>query len=75
MELKNSRTKILEIKKDYGKLIFLFLLFMFSFYIFSFYTNHQDDNFLQEMIERADYDQDGLVSLDEFYTLLTKKAY
>lgn len=47
MELKNSRTKILEIKKDYGKLIFLFLLFMFSFYIFSFYTNHQDDNFLQ----------------------------
>lgn len=35
----------------------------------------QDDNVLQEMIERADYDQDGLVSLDEFYNLLTKKAY
>ncbi len=44
MELKNSRTKILEIKKDYGKLIFIFLLFTFSFSLFSFYTNHQDNN-------------------------------
>lgn len=35
----------------------------------------QDDNFLQEMIERADFDQDGLVSEKEFYNLLTKKAY
>lgn len=35
----------------------------------------QDDNTLQEMIERADFDQDGLVSEEEFYNLLTKKAY
>ena len=34
-----------------------------------------DDNILQEMIERADFDQDGLVSEEEFYNLLTKKAY
>lgn len=34
-----------------------------------------DDNVLQEMIERADYDQDGVVSFEEFYNLLTKKAY
>ena len=34
-----------------------------------------DDNELGEMIERADFDQDGLVSEDEFYNLLTKKAY
>lgn len=34
-----------------------------------------DDNTLQEMIERADFDQDGLVSEEEFYALLTKKAY
>jgi centrin-1 len=34
-----------------------------------------DDNELLEMIERADFDQDGLVSEDEFYNLLTKKAY
>ena len=35
----------------------------------------QDDNVLQEMIERADFDQDGLVSQEEFYNLLTKKAF
>lgn len=35
----------------------------------------QDDNVLQEMIERADFDVDGLVSEEEFYNLLTKKAY
>lgn len=35
----------------------------------------QDDNLLQEMIERADFDLDGLVSEEEFYNLLTKKAY
>lgn len=35
----------------------------------------QDDHVLQEMIERADFDQDGLVSEEEFYNLLTKKAY
>ena len=34
-----------------------------------------DDTELLEMIERADFDQDGLVSEDEFYNLLTKKAY
>ena len=34
-----------------------------------------DDNELLEMIERADFDQDGLVSEEEFYNLLTKKAY
>lgn len=34
-----------------------------------------DDNTLQEMIERADTDLDGRVSEDEFYNLLTKKAY
>lgn len=34
-----------------------------------------DDNMLQEMIERADFDHDGLVSEEEFYALMTKKAY
>ena len=34
----------------------------------------QDDNTLQDMIERADYDQDGLVSEEEFYNLMTKKS-
>lgn len=34
-----------------------------------------DDNTLQEMIERADFDEDGLVSEEEFYNLMTKKAY
>jgi Ca2+-binding EF-hand superfamily protein len=34
----------------------------------------QDDNVLQEMIERADLDLDGLVSEEEFYNLLTKKS-
>jgi Ca2+-binding EF-hand superfamily protein len=34
-----------------------------------------DDNTLQEMIERADFDHDGLVSEEEFYNLLTKKAF
>jgi Ca2+-binding EF-hand superfamily protein len=33
-----------------------------------------DDNILQEMIERADADQDGVVSEEEFYNLITKKA-
>ena len=35
----------------------------------------QDDNTLQEMIERADFDLDNLVSEEEFYNLMTKKAY
>ncbi len=34
-----------------------------------------DDSTLQEMIDRADFDQDGLISEEEFYNLLTKKAY
>lgn len=34
-----------------------------------------DDNVLQEMIERADFDHDGVVSEEEFYNLLTKKVY
>ena len=34
-----------------------------------------DDNTLQEMIDRADFDHDGLVSEEEFYALMTKKAY
>ena len=34
-----------------------------------------DDNVLQEMIERGDFDGDGVVSEEEFYALLTKKAY
>ena len=34
-----------------------------------------DDNTLQEMVERADLDLDGLVSEEEFYNLMTKKAY
>lgn len=33
-----------------------------------------DDYFLQEMIERADIDEDGLVSEEEFYSLMTKKS-
>lgn len=33
-----------------------------------------DDNVLQEMVERADFDQDGLVSEEEFYNLMTKKS-
>ena len=28
---------------------------------------------LQEMIDRADLDKDGLVSLEEFYIILTRK--
>ena len=35
----------------------------------------QDDNTLQEMIDRADFDQDTLVSEEEFYNLMTKKAF
>ena len=34
-----------------------------------------DDNVLQEMVERADFDQDGLVSEEEFYNLMTKKSW
>lgn len=34
-----------------------------------------DDTTLQDMIERADFDHDGLVSEEEFYNLVTKKAH
>ena len=34
-----------------------------------------DDSVLQEMIERADADLDGVVSELEFYNLMTKKAH
>ena len=34
-----------------------------------------DDNTLQDMIERADADHDGVVSEEEFYNLITKKAH
>ena len=34
-----------------------------------------DDNELLEMIERADSDNDGLVSLDDFYNIMTKKTF
>lgn len=33
------------------------------------------DNELQEMIERADTDNDGFVSFDDFYNILTKKSF
>jgi centrin-1 len=34
-----------------------------------------DDNLLQEMIERADAQGNGVVSEDDFYNLLTKKTH
>lgn len=34
-----------------------------------------DDTVLQEMIERGDTDRDGVVSEEEFYNLITKKAH
>jgi Ca2+-binding EF-hand superfamily protein len=34
-----------------------------------------DDSELQEMIERADTDGDQLVSLDDFYNIMTKKTF
>lgn len=34
-----------------------------------------DDSELQEMIERADSDGDGLVTLDDFYNIMTKKTF
>jgi centrin-1 len=34
-----------------------------------------DDPELQEMIERADNDNDGLVSEEEFYNIMTKKTF
>ena len=34
-----------------------------------------DDSELQQMIERADTDNDGLVSEEEFYNIITKKTF
>jgi Ca2+-binding EF-hand superfamily protein len=34
-----------------------------------------DDSELQEMVERADNDNDGLVSEEEFYNIMTKKTF
>ena len=34
-----------------------------------------DDTILQEMIERADTDGDGVISEEEFYNLITKKTH
>ena len=34
-----------------------------------------DDAELLEMIERADTDRDGLISLEEFYTIMTQKTF
>jgi Ca2+-binding EF-hand superfamily protein len=34
-----------------------------------------DDAELNEMIERADTDGDGLVTLDDFYNIMTKKTF
>ena len=33
-----------------------------------------DDSELQEMIERADVDNDGLISEEEFYAIMTRKS-
>jgi Ca2+-binding EF-hand superfamily protein len=34
-----------------------------------------DDQTLQDMIERADADGDGLISEEEFYNLINKKTH
>ena len=34
-----------------------------------------EDTDLQEMVERADNDNDGLVSEEEFYSIMTKKTF
>lgn len=34
-----------------------------------------EDNMLQEMIERGDFDGDNLVSEEEFYNLMTKRTH
>ena len=36
---------------------------------------HDTDAELMEMIERADLDQDGEISPDEFYQIMTKKTF
>ena len=34
-----------------------------------------DDNELQEMIDRADQNGDGVISFEEFYNIMTKKTF
>lgn len=34
-----------------------------------------DDNELQEMIDRADSDEDGIVTFEDFYNIMTKKTF
>jgi len=34
-----------------------------------------DDSELQEMVERADSDGYGFVTLDDFYNIMTKKTF
>lgn len=34
-----------------------------------------DDSELQEMIDRADSDGDGYVTLEDFYNIMTKKTF
>lgn len=46
MQIKNNLPKIFKIKKDYGKLIFLFILIVFSFYVISFYDSYKKNDFL-----------------------------
>ena len=36
---------------------------------------NMDDNELQEMIERADSDNDGQVTFEDFYNIMTKKTF
>lgn len=36
---------------------------------------HATEAELQEMIDRADQDQDGEISFEEFYSIMTKKTF
>ena len=48
------------------------LVIQFSF---SFVLEVRVVKLLLEMIERADSDQDGQISFDDFYTIMTKKTF
>ena len=37
--------------------------------------DNEEDEELQEMIERADSNGDGAVSMDDFYNIMTKKTF
>ena len=45
MKTKSWSTKLLKIKKDYGKLIFILFLILFSFYIIYFYSNYKNTTY------------------------------